>query len=125
MGKDMDRDILEKITDLISECKTLLETINDNKFIPHITQQPVDFTGAVGSTATFTVVANNVKDYQWQVRSTSSGSWSNSGSSGNKTATLSVPITTTRYNYRYRCKITGLDNSVIYSDSVKMIEPET
>ena len=125
MGKDMDRDILEKITDLISECKTLIETINDNKYVPHIVTQPVDYTGAVGDRAIFTVVANNVKGYQWQVRAVNQSTWSNSGSSGNKTSTLTIPITESRYGFSYRCVITGLDNSVIYSDVAKILEPET
>lgn len=125
MGKDTDRDIFSQIVTLISECKTLIETINDNKYVPHIITQPVDFVGAVDDRATFTVVANNVKGYQWQVRDIAGGTWANSGSTGNKTDTLSLTVTSARYNYRYRCVITGLDNSQIFTNEVKMVRPET
>lgn len=126
MGKDTDRDILEKITDLISECKTLLETINDNKYVPHIITQPVDYTGAIGDTATFTVVANNVKSYNWQVRVGSQTTWNNTSSgTGYNTNSWNIGITSVRLANSFRCKITGLDDSVIYSDIVKMVIPET
>lgn len=126
MGKDTDRDILEKITDLISACKTLIETINDNKYVPHIVTQPVDYTGSVGDTASFTVLANNVKEYQWQYRVYNQQTWNDSDDVTASTNSFSVKIKTTpnTYNIRYRCKITGLDNSIIYTNEVKAVQPE-
>ena len=123
MGNETDRDLAEQLTDLISDCKTLLETINDNKYVPHITTQPTHYTGAIGDNAVFTVVANNVKAYSWQmVETEESTSWADLGA---YTDTLTLNIQSARLNYRFRCAITGLDNSVIYTNVVKMIESET
>lgn len=121
MKNETDRDLAEQLTDLISECKTLIETINDNKFVPHITTQPVNYTGAIGDTITFTVDATNVKSYQWQFNNyPNAGSWRTSTLAGANTNTLTFEFTSVRLNYQYRCQITGLDNSVIYSDAVHL-----
>lgn len=127
MKKDMDRDLSEQLTDLISECKTLLETINDNNFVPHIITQPTDqeVEVAEGATATFTVVANNIVSYQWQYKnSPQSTTWFNSTATGNTTASLTVTVTVeARYNSRYRCQMTGKDGSVITTNVVKVARP--
>lgn len=116
-----DRDIALQIAGLFHDVSELVATVNDNKYVPHITTQPTDFEGAIGTAATFSVVANNVKSYQWQYRINTS--WSNSSASGNATSTMSIAITEDRYAQRYRCKITGLNNSVIHTDEVKMVAP--
>ena len=122
----MDRAVAKAVISLAGSIKTALDTINDNLYVPHITTQPTDFVGATGTDATFTVVANNVKGYQWQFKETEAGTvWSNTGAAGNTTASMTIRITDARYDYRFRCKITGLDNSVIYTDVVKMVAPTT
>ncbi|MDY2627964.1 MAG: immunoglobulin domain-containing protein [Lachnospiraceae bacterium] len=72
-----------------------------------ITDQPKDYTGAVGETAVFTVeVTGTDISYQWQYQNAGTSVWKASGQSGNKTNTLKVPITTARDGQKYRCVIT-------------------
>jgi len=118
-----DRDVALELVTALDTCKTLVESINDKLYSPHITTQPTEFEGEIGDTAVFTVVATNVKSYQWQY-TTAGVSWTDSGASGNKTASLSIGISETRLNQTYRCKITGLDDTIIYTDGVKMVLPE-
>lgn len=119
----MDRDVGVNIIGMLKNFKNKIEEINDNKYVPHILTQPVDYTGAIGDNAVFTVVANNVKSYSWQmVDSEESTSWADLGA---YTDTLTLNIQTARLAYRFRCKITGLDNSIIYTNVVKMIQSET
>lgn len=124
MGNKTDRDLEEQLVDLFLECKTLLETINDNKYVPHITTQPEDITAAIDDIVYFTLSANNVKNYQWQYKN-SQGVFVNTTLNGYNTDSLRVPVTSNRYGMLFRCVITGLDNSIIYSDEVTLIEPET
>lgn len=121
-----DRDVALQMVSLLTDINTALTNINDHKFVPHILTQPTDQEGAVGSDVTFTVVADNVKSYQWQFKaSEQSGSWQNSTGESATTASRTVTVASSNY-YRniFRCKITGLDNSVIYTDIVKILEPE-
>ncbi|OLR62712.1 hypothetical protein BHF69_08500 [Anaerostipes sp. 992a] len=80
-----------------------------------ITSQPVDYTGTVGETATFTVQATGEGlKYQWQFSNDDGENWRNSSQSGNKTENVSVPITAARNGQQYRCVVTdGNSNSVI------------
>ena len=117
-----DRDIALSLVDALNTTVTLLETINDTKYAPHITTQPTDFEGDLGDTATFSVVATNVKSYRWQFSSSGGQTWANTGTTGYTTDTINLVINEARLGYVYRCKIEGLDNSVIYTDIVKMIQ---
>lgn len=88
-----------------------------------ITTQPVDFEGAVGETASFTVEATGTSlTYQWEWYNGTK--WENTTVSGNKTDTITMTITEARYAYRYRCKITDKFGDVIVSDVVRILEPE-
>lgn len=125
MNTGMDRDIALQIVSLLSDCDSLLETINNNEYAAHIIEQPEDSVTAVTYTASFTVVAVNVKSYQWQYKSSEEATtWSNLGGISNE-ATLSINATEARYAWRFRCEITGLDNVKVYTDTVKIIAPET
>lgn len=121
-----DRDIALQMVTLLDDINTALVNINDHKFVPHILTQPTDQEAALNSTATFTISANNVKSYQWQFKaSEQTGSWTNSGAESATTTAYSVTVSSSNYyNNIFRCKITGLDNSVIYSDVVKITQPE-
>lgn len=77
-------------------------TINNN---PVITTQPSNTSVGAGSTATFTVVANNAGSYQWQVNSGSGfvNLTNNAQYSGVNTTTLTVSNTTLFMDYyQYR-----------------------
>ncbi len=71
-----------------------------------ITSEPGDFSGRVGSTATFTVGAvGDGLTYQWQVLK--DGEWTNcSMNDGAKTATLSFEIKATANGNKYHCIVT-------------------
>ena len=87
-----------------------------------ITSQPVDFTGAVGDMATFTVEATGNSDltYQWQYQNVGTSYWQNSSQSGNQTATLTVPITAARDGQKYRCVITDADGNTVASNEASI-----
>ena len=122
-----DRDIAQAFVSVVNDLATLLGTLNDNLFVPHIVTQPTNQTAAVGSNAVFTVVANNVAEYKWQYRLSGSTNWReiNPGEiTGIDTATLTVPATSTRYTYTYSCRMVGKDGSAIRTDLVQILEPE-
>lgn len=124
MNSGTDRDIEKQIVALCAESLTILQSITHNLYGPRITTQPTDATVAIGQRALFTVIAENVRSYKWQVK-VPDGEWTDSGSPGNATYRLNVEATEARYTYQYRCKITGLDGTIIYSDAVKMVPPDT
>lgn len=119
----MDRDIALALVADLSAISTAIVQINDNEFVPHIVTQPTDCEVAEGGTCTFTVVANNVKGYQWQVKLSNAGDWRNSSFATSTTDTLTFTTTASHYNYKYRCQITGKDNSVIYTNEVQPVLP--
>lgn len=125
MNKGMDRDIaLDLLADL-NDIAAKLVIINDNEFVPHITVQPVSQTAQIGDYVDFSVVANNVSSYQWQTLTIGATTWVNvTQISGYNTDTLHILVSAPRYNVKWRCKITGKDNSVIYTNEVQITEPE-
>ena len=75
-----------------------------------ITGQPEDFTGQLGSTATFSITAKGDDlTYQWQY--CSKGAWKNSGAAGNKTPQIAVDITSARDGMKFRCLVTDKNGS--------------
>ena len=117
-----DRDLALAMVAIVDDISTALDTIISNNYSPHITTQPSDVTLSVNETATFTLVATNARAYQWQVKQTDEGPWSNVTSvSGYNTPSMSIVATQNRFAYTFRCEVTGLDNSKVYSDPVKMI----
>lgn len=119
-----DRDVALLLLQAVDSAATLVTTINDNLYVPHIITQPTDCVVAVGETVTFTVVANNVAAYQWQYKTT--GNWRDMEAPivGNE-ATLTFVKESATYTNSYRCVITGKDGSVIYTDIVKPVPPES
>lgn len=119
-----DRDVALLIADAFSAIQTAIQTINNNLYVPHITEQPTDVTAAVGASVTFDVTANNVKSYRWQYKSSEeSETWLNA-SAESTTSSYTFTMASNRYAWRFRCQITGLNNDVIYTDTVKVIQPE-
>ena len=79
-----------------------------------ITDEPADYTGAIGETALFSVVAaGEGLSYQWQVNK--SGTWKNTTIAGNKTSVLPVEISAARDGMKFRCVITDSNNKQIIS----------
>ncbi|MBR2549714.1 MAG: hypothetical protein IKE92_06835 [Clostridiales bacterium] len=81
-----------------------------------ITKQPSNYTGAVGSTATFNVTASGTGlTYQWQMYS--DGTWKNSGATGSKTSKISFKVTDSHDGKKYRCIITDSNGQKVYSNT--------
>jgi hypothetical protein len=55
----------------------------------------------------FTVVAENVASYQWQISTDGGNTWSNSS----KTDTISFALTASRMGYKVKCILTGTDGT--------------
>ena len=88
-----------------------------------ITVQPVNYVGALGSKATFTVAASGTGlTYQWQWSRDNGATWANSSSSfeGYRSASMKVPITEARNNYLYRCKVTDSSGATATSNAAKL-----
>ena len=94
------------ITDGYGNSVTSTEVTLTAKTHLAITSEPGDFSGRVGSTATFTVGAvGDGLTYQWQVLK--DGEWTNcSMNDGAKTATLSFEIKATANGNKYHCIVT-------------------
>lgn len=120
-----DRDVALTMKQLITDCASMVTTINENLFVPQIITQPTDQTAAVGTNATFSISAVNVESYQWQYRDKTGGAWYNATGSGNNTDTMTIEATTIRYGLYFRCHMVGKDGSEIDSDLVSLIQPET
>lgn len=118
-----DRDVALLILDGLTTCASLVESVNDNLYVPHIITQPVSVEADLGDTITFTVVANNVKSYQWQYKqSAGATTWRNSSYDGNNTATLTFELIEARVGYRFRCVMIGNDNSEITTNTVAVTQ---
>ena len=81
-----------------------------------ITIQPKDYTGALGSTATFSIAAQGTGlSYQWQYYS--GGTWNNFGS--NKT-TVSLTVSSSHNEMQYRCKVKDSSGNITCSNTAKI-----
>ncbi|MBR2549742.1 MAG: leucine-rich repeat domain-containing protein [Clostridiales bacterium] len=84
-----------------------------------ITKQPVNYSGTVGSTATFSVTANGEGlTYQWQMYT--NGAWKNSGATGSKTNKISFKVTSNHNGMKYRCIVTDKNGKKVYSNTAKV-----
>ena len=100
------------------------EVINSEKagLLPGliINKQPQSAEAAVGDTVSFHVDASQVAEngYQWYYSKDSGLSWYKSSANGSNTDTMSITVKTSNISMLYRCKLTGVDNAVLYTDSV-------
>jgi len=82
-----------------------------------ITKQPANYSGTVGSTASFSVTAQGSGlIYQWQVYS--NGAWKNSGAAGATTSKLSFKTTQSHNGMKYRCIVKDSTGKKIVSNTV-------
>ena len=85
-----------------------------------ITEQPVDYYGPVGSTATFTVETNSDSaTYQW-FYSNNGWSWSKSSMEGATTDTLSVEMKAFRVGQQYKVVVTDSKGNTVESKVVEL-----
>ena len=115
-----DRDIALSMVGIMDNIQTLIETINTNISAPVIITQPVSIENvSLNDSVTFSVVAKNAVAYQWQLLIPGHAGWENSQASGSTNSTWTFSAGPANYaDRKYRCKITGIDNSVIYSAKV-------
>ena len=126
MDHGTDRDVALSMVEALNTCSELVSSINDNLYVPHITTQPTNQEASLNETATFSVVANNVARYLWRYRPNSESTWRNTTGEGNDTASYTITVSSAGYyNNEFRCKITGKDGSIIYSNVVKVVAPES
>ncbi len=87
-----------------------------------IIQQPVDIESASkGDTLSYSVVAKNAVSYQWYY--TKNGTkWYKSTANGNDTPNVSLVLSSSNMENSYRCKVTGKDGTVLYTDTVTLLE---
>ncbi|MCD8134292.1 MAG: hypothetical protein LUE19_10660, partial [Clostridiales bacterium] len=89
-----------------------------------ITLQPSDYTGLVGSTATFTVEADGTGlTYQWQYLNAGGVTWRDSSMTGATTAALSVTMTEARDGQQYRCIVTDENGNSVTSEAATLSLP--
>ncbi|MBR5405809.1 MAG: Ig-like domain repeat protein, partial [Oscillospiraceae bacterium] len=82
-----------------------------------VTEEPKDYSGALGDTAAFTVKASGIGlSYQWQFLSSSG--WQNSGMAGAATASLNVEVTAARDGQQYRCIVKSANGTTAASKAV-------
>ncbi len=86
-----------------------------------IVTQPVDFTGALNETASFTVGAiGQGLIYQWQYKSLKDGKWYNTKTDGYDTPTMHIEVTAARSGMEFRCRITDAGGETVISDSAAL-----
>ena len=84
---------------------------------PTIAEQPEDVTEALGTKATFSIVAEGSGlTYQWQYQKVGKTTWVNSTSTGNKTDTVKVSATTGTNGLKFRCVVTDGDGNITISN---------
>lgn len=82
-----------------------------------VKEQPQVSQAIIGTTASFTVKADNIASYQWQYSKNNGESWFNSSAAGYNTSTISMKATVTNHNTIYRCKLTNTNGITAYSAS--------
>ncbi len=88
---------------------------------PTITSQPQDFTGPIGATASFTVIAEGEGlTYQWQYKSLKDGKWHNANVTGSTAATMSIGVTAARSGMQFRCKVTDASGMTAISNAATL-----
>ena len=86
-----------------------------------ITQQPVDYVGAVNDNLSMTVKATgNGLIYQWYYSDDDGATWTKSGSPGYNTNTLQPVLRAYRDGYQFCCLITDASGNSVQSDVASM-----
>ncbi|MBR6027971.1 MAG: hypothetical protein IKP40_02700 [Clostridia bacterium] len=89
-----------------------------------INVQPKDATALIGDKVTLSVEALNVRSYLWQYSNNEGMDWINFTSGGHNTASYTYTVESQHYIRLIRCKLTGLNGTILYTDSVKLLAPE-
>ncbi len=86
-----------------------------------ITGQPEDYTGPIGTTASFTVTAKGTGlTYQWQYKSLKDGKWRDTKTDGYQTPTMRIGVTAARDGMEFRCKVKDAYGREAISDAAAL-----
>ncbi|MBR2782828.1 MAG: leucine-rich repeat protein, partial [Firmicutes bacterium] len=86
-----------------------------------ITTQPVNYTGAVGTTAKFKVVAQgDGLTYQWYYKTPSAASFSKCTSASGTTANYSIAVQAKHEGYQFYCIVKDSHGSSVKTNTVKI-----
>ena len=123
MLKDDKRDVWLAFLEKILALKTIVDNVKKYARVftrsrPVILQEPEDVSGPINSSCYYEVIAENARAYAWQREK--NGTWSFLSLETARTSKLEFSITEERSRYKYRCRITGIDNTTIYSKEVYM-----
>ena len=89
-------------------------------YTPVITTHPTATSAAVGTRATFSVVASGENlTYQWQYRKTASSGWVDSKGTNYSKATFTPSVSASMNGYEYRCAVSNTAGTV-YSNGAKL-----
>lgn len=109
---------------VVSEMAVMTVVVSET--LPVIISHPDDYTGVIGTTAQFEVVAEGTNlSYQWQYSNASSTKWYNSSMTGSNTSVLSVDITAARNGQKYRCIVSNGAGESVTSYAAYLIVGET
>lgn len=122
----MDRDTALKILQKLTNLKNILNPVVIlskvlTRETPVIIHQPESVEAPENTSSYFIVEAENITAYQWQYKRKETGvNWTNASLTGNSTKKLQFTVIPSREAFWYRCKLTGVDESIIYTESVDM-----
>ena len=94
------------------------QPVNDGSIV--ILMQPADQYGFNGESVVLAVGAENVKDYQWQYFD--GEEWKDSVMQQANLPAMQLVVFPAGTPRMYRCKLTGLDNNVVYTNEVCIAE---
>ncbi len=103
------------------------DTVRLRQEVLQITEQPVNFIGEIGETATFHVEVSGTTQpkYKWYYSTNKGETWHASGMAGADTADASIEISQKRIDkYVYRCRITNQAGMSVYTDTVCLKKAE-
>ncbi|MBR6029094.1 MAG: caspase family protein, partial [Clostridia bacterium] len=90
-----------------------------------ITTHPQSQSILLGQPVTFTVKATGVKSYQWQYSNDGTTFYNSSAGTGYNTDTYTFTTAAVCNGRRYRCQLTGLDDSVVYTNAATLTVTES
>ena len=89
---------------------------------PVIKTQPAPCAAPIGTTASYSVLAENVESYQWYYSKNGGANWYKSTAEGNTTDTISFTAKASTRATIYRCKLTSPTGQVVYTGPAGFVE---
>ena len=104
----------------VAVCEYVIARRNDDDSLI-ILEQPESFSGFVGETAVFRVIADgDGLTYRWYILKAGSTEWAVTSMTGNRTATLTVGAAADRNGNQYRCVVTDANGNTVTSEAAML-----